>query len=170
MYKNNEFEYALWKDQEGRCFARIKGSESFCEISIETMKFLRREEKRLQREKELKKLLTTTPADEDVPSDERIRAAVLYPISLSDNKAAEDRRESSWLESHESVEDTFLRRVFIQELLEVLSPQQRNVFCEIVLEGSTYQEYAEKSGISKSRVSVIMKTIRKKAKKIMEGG
>ena len=170
MYKNNEFEYALWKDQEGRCFARIKGSESFCEISRETMKFLRREEKRLQREKELKKLLATTPSDEDVPSDERIRAAVLYPISLSDNKAAEDRRESSWLEIHESVEDTFLRCVFIQELLEVLSPQQQSVFREIVLEGSTYQEYAEKRGISKSRISVIMKTIRKKAKKIMEEG
>ena len=170
MYKNNEFEYALWKDKEGRCFARIKGSKSFCEISMETMKFLRREEKRLQREKELKKILATTSADEDVPSDERIRAAVLYPLSLSDNNGEDGNRESSWLESYENVEDRLLQREFIQKLFEVLSPQQQRVFNAIILEGHTYKDYSEKSGISGSRISIIMKKIRKKAKKIMEGG
>lgn len=161
QYKNNEFEYDLRTDMEGRCFARIKSSGEICEISKEAMRLLRREEKRLQRENELKRLLTTDFAEDDDQKNERKRAAVLYPLSLSENRGETESRESSWLGGFENVEDTFFRRVFIQELLEILSPQQQRVFHEIILEGSTYQEYAEKSGISKSRVSVIMQTLRK---------
>lgn len=170
MYKNKEFEYDLWTDKEGRRYARIKNSGEICEIDKDTMRFLRREEKRLQREKELQRLLTTDPEEDDDLEDEKRRAAVLFPLSLSDNRGEDERRESSWLSSYEKVEDRILLRKMIQDLMESLSPQQLSVFHAILLEGFTYEEYSQQSGISKSRISVIVKIIRKKAKNLLERG
>lgn len=167
MYKNNEFEYDLWKDQEGHCFARIKGSELFCEISAETMKFLRREEKRLQRDKELKKLLMTTCDDNNGLSDERNRAAILYPISLSENRGEIDNRESAWLKCVESVEEDVIRRDFLKRLFEQLSPKQKDVFLNVMLGGETQQEYASKCGTTQRAVRNTIEKIIKKAKKIV---
>ena len=170
MYKNNEFEYDLWTDTEGHCFARVKSSGEACEINKETMRLLRREEKRLQREKELKRLLTVDLKREEEIADERKRAAIMFPLSLSENKGEDDSREASWLSSYEKVEDRILLRKMIQDLMKSLSPQQLSVFQAILLEGFTYEEYSKQSGISKSRISVIVKIIRKKAKNLLERG
>lgn len=57
MYKNKDFDYDLWKDADGKCYARVKSTGEVCEISNDTMKLLRCEEKRIYRELYLKKSL-----------------------------------------------------------------------------------------------------------------
>lgn len=42
MYKNKEFDYDLWKDADGKCYARVRSTGEVCEISDDTMKVLRR--------------------------------------------------------------------------------------------------------------------------------
>ena len=53
MYKSKEFDYDLWTTQEGgikRYWARVKATGEVAEISIEIMRCLRTEEKRIYRE------------------------------------------------------------------------------------------------------------------------
>lgn len=166
MYKNKEFEYDLWTDKEGRHYARIKSSGEICEIDKDTMRFLRREEKRLQREKELKRLLTTDREEDDDLKDERRRAAVFFPLSLSDNQGEDERRESSWLECVGNVEETVITQVMVQTLFDHLSPQQKEVFICVIKGGETQQAFADRNGTSSRAVRNTIERIRKKAKKL----
>lgn len=59
MYKAKDFDYDLWTSPDGKCFVRVRSTGEVSEISEETMKFLRAEEKRLFREQELKKNLNS---------------------------------------------------------------------------------------------------------------
>ena len=36
MYKNKEFDYDLWKDADGKCYARVRSTGEVCEISDDT--------------------------------------------------------------------------------------------------------------------------------------
>lgn len=33
MYKNKDFDYDLWKDANGKCYARVRSTGEVCEIS-----------------------------------------------------------------------------------------------------------------------------------------
>ena len=46
-----EFDYDLWTTEEGKCMVRIKLTGEVCEVSRETMRVLRNEEKKLRRSK-----------------------------------------------------------------------------------------------------------------------
>jgi len=53
MKSLKEFDYDIWTKEENgnkRCFARIKSTGEITEISIEVMRLLRNEEKKLRRE------------------------------------------------------------------------------------------------------------------------
>lgn len=76
MYKSIDFEYDLWKTSDDKCFARVKSTGEVCEISSDTMKLLRCEEKRIYRELALKKSLES----ENV--DEKTKASIRYPLSF----------------------------------------------------------------------------------------
>ena len=72
-----------------------------CELNNKTMRILRCEEKRINREQELKKSLNS----ENVV--EKIKASIMYPLSfeISDDENDED---SSWLQSNEDFEEELL--------------------------------------------------------------
>ena len=44
-----EFDYDLWTTEDGKCMVRVKQTGEVCEVSRETMKILRNEEKKLRR-------------------------------------------------------------------------------------------------------------------------
>ena len=46
-----EFDYDLWTTEEGKCMVRVKLTGEVCEVSRETMRVLRNEEKKLRRSK-----------------------------------------------------------------------------------------------------------------------
>ena len=166
MYKNKEFEYDLWTEKEGRRYARIKSSGEVCEIDKETMRFLRREEKRLQREKDLKRFLNADLKEDDDLNDERRRAAVFFPLSLSNNQGENERRESSWLECVGSVEETVITQMMLKTLFDHLSPQQKEVFICVIKGGETHQAFADRKGTTSRAVRNTIERIRKKAKKL----
>lgn len=57
MFKNKDFDYDLWTMSDGKKWARVKSTGEVCEISNDTMKILRCEEKRMYQELDLKKSL-----------------------------------------------------------------------------------------------------------------
>ena len=44
-----EFDYDLWTTEDGKCMVRVKRTGEQCEVSKETFRILRSEEKRLRR-------------------------------------------------------------------------------------------------------------------------
>ena len=44
-----EFDYDLWTTEDGKCMVRVKRTSEQCEVSKETFRILRAEEKKLRR-------------------------------------------------------------------------------------------------------------------------
>ena len=79
-----EFDYDLWTTKDGKCMVRVKSTGETCEVSRETFRVLRAEEKRLRRS------YTAAASDGDEA----------HPI-LSLNVLPEDSEKSpSWLTDH----------------------------------------------------------------------
>ena len=74
-----EFDYDLWTTKDGKCMVRVKSTGETCEVSRETFRVLRAEEKRLRRS------YTAAASDGDEA----------HPI-LSLNVLPEDSENSFW--------------------------------------------------------------------------
>lgn len=151
MYKSKGFDYDLWTTQEGskkHYWARVKATGEVAEISIEIMRCLRAEEKRIYREIEAS----------------RKRGPMLSLEFLYDEE------KNGWLSDFgvgaSEMENTLTEEAFRQ----LLTPAQLSVFDECLIGGESQTAYAAIHGISVPMVGKHIQAIRKKAKKFFGNG
>jgi hypothetical protein len=146
-----EFDYDLWTTKDGKCMVRVKSTGETCEVSRETFRVLRAEEKRLRRS------YTAAASDGDEA----------HPI-LSLNVLPEDSEKSpSWLTDHEDFTDEVLTKMVIQEFRATLNSIHCAVFDQCLLGDKTIRAFAEEYGLRRSTVWDIANSLRKNFKKIL---
>lgn len=161
MYKNKDFDYDLWKDADGKCFARVRSTGEVCEISNDTMRLLRCEEKRIYRELYLKKLLDS----ENI--NDKTKASIMYPLSFeTDND--ENNDDSSWLQSNENLEEEQTAKDLEERFMDLLTDYQKEVFVCVMKNGESQENFAARHNITSRGVRRIIEKIQKKAKKFFE--
>ena len=147
-----EFDYDLWTTKDGKCMVRVKSTGETCEVSRETFRVLRAEEKRLRRS------YTAAASDGDEA----------HPI-LSLNVFPEDSEKSpSWLTDHEDFTDEVLTKMVIQEFRATLNSIHCAVFDQCLLGDKTIRAFAEEYGLRRSTVWDIANSLRKNFKKICD--
>lgn len=149
MYKSKEFDYDLWTTQEGgtkHYWARVKATGEVAEISIEIMRCLRAEEKRIYREIE----------------DSWNRGAML---SL---KFLYDEEKNGWLSDYGIGASEMENALTEEAFRRLLTPAQLSVFDECLINGKSQVAYAAEHGVTKQSVFDTIAQIRKKAKKYFE--
>lgn len=151
MYKSKEFDYDLWTTQEGgikRYWARVKATGEVAEISIEIMRCLRTEEKRIYREIETSQ-----------QRGSMLSLEFLY-----------DEEKEGWLSDcgigASEMENTLTEEAFRQ----LLTPAQLSVFDECLIRGESQKAYAAAHGVTFQMVNKHIHAIRKKAKKFFGNG
>lgn len=151
MYNSKEFDYDLWTTQEGgtkHYWARVKATGEVAEISVEVMRCLRAEEKRIYREIEAS----------------RKRGSMLSFEFLYDEE------KEGWLSDNgigaSEMENALTKEAFRQ----ILTPAQRSVFDECLIGGESQTAYAAMRGVSVPMVSKHIHAIRKKAKYFFGNG
>lgn len=161
MYKIKDFDYDLWTSPDGKCFAKIRSTGEVCEISDETLRLLRREEKRIYRETELKKSL-----DSDNITD-KTKASIMHPLTfeISDDENNED---SSWLQSGENLEEEQIAKDMETQFSELLTDYQKEVFVCVMKNGESQESFASRHSITSRGVRRIIEKIQKKAKNFFE--
>lgn len=105
-----EFDYDLWTTEEGKCMVRVKLTGEVCEVSRETMRVLRNEEKKLRRSK------TGVPIAGCKDEDETATLLSLDFVSVQDA----EEMSPAWLEDPNDLEETVLTSV-IEQMCEILS-------------------------------------------------
>lgn len=160
MINLKDFDYILFKDEQGRCFVKIKNTGEITEINEQLMKFLRSEEKRLYRELEAKSHINSDD------SEKKAKASVLCPVFYF-NAIDEDEyeNESFVLADQHNFEDDLIAEDLEQRFISLLTESQKEIFYCIMLGGEKQSDYAKRKGIKPQSVSTSIEYIRKKAKK-----
>jgi len=155
MRTPKNFDYDLWTDGAGRCFARVKSTGETTEVTPEVMRFLRSEEKALRREYE-EAYVTDAEGER--------RAKVLSLDSLYGGDSDEGFSPETWMATEDSGLDDAMTGLHEAAFLETLTEKQRRTYALMVTERRSYTECAALCGTSYQRVQKDMALIRKKAK------
>lgn len=147
-----EFDYDLWTTEDGKCMVRVKRTGEQCEVSRETFRILRNEEKKLRRS------YAGTQNSED---EEQI-----CPILSLDTIPEDDVKEASWLTDPHSLEGNVLAEIFIEEFCRTLSPVQAIFFRDCILNRQSVCEFSTKYNIHRATAWRWKKEIQEKLKKI----
>ncbi len=142
-----EFDYDLWATEENgtkRYFARVKATGEETEISLELMRVLMNEEKKMRRELNTKK---------DGNGD------LLLDV-LPDDETGE-----SWLIDTVNIEADVSTAIMEDGFISLLTEKQRDVYLSCIQGGQLMPEYAAEHGTSKQAVMKTINQIREKAKK-----
>lgn len=151
MYKSKEFDYDLWTTQEGgtkHYWARVKATGEVAEISIEVMRCLRAEEKRIYREIEASQKRGST-------------------LSLD---VIHDEEKESWFSDNGFGASEMEKALTEEAFRQLLTPAQLSVFNECLIEGKSRTAYAAIHSVSVPMVSKHIQAIREKAKKFFGNG
>lgn len=161
MYKIKDFDYDLWKDTDGKCYARVRSTGEVCEISNDTMKLLRCEEKRIYRELDLRKSLDS----ENI--NDKTKASIMYPLSF-ETADDENNDDSPWLQSDENLEEEQTAKDLEERFIDLLTDYQKEVFLFVLKNGESQIDFAKRKGTTYQNVQSIVSAIRKKAKKFFK--
>lgn len=161
MYKIKDFDYDLWKAADGKCFARVKSTGEVCEISNDTMKLLRCEEKRKYRELNLKKSLDS----ENI--NDKTKASIMYPLSF---EIGDDENEeaSVWLQSDENLEEEQTAKDLETRFMKLLTDYQKDVFLFVLKNGESQIDFAKRKGVTSQSVRNVIRKIQEKAKNFFD--
>jgi len=151
----NEFDYDLWTTEDGKCMVRVKRTGEQCEVSRETFRILRAEEKKLRRS------MTGVPVYGCDDEDSRTTLLSLDYVSYD---GGEDM-SPSWLEDSFNLEEEVLTQIFVEEFKKELSPIQLSFFKDCILGDECVGVFASKHGIARMTVWRIQKEIRERIKK-----
>ena len=151
-----EFDYDLWTTEEGKCMVRVKLTGEVCEVSRETMRVLRNEEKKLRRSK------TGVPI---IGCEEEDETATLLSLDFVSVQDAEEM-SPAWLEDHNDMETSVMMQMLEEELRHSLTRVQLDIYLNCLLGGISYKDYADEKGVSYQSVQQAIILIRKKAQKI----
>ncbi len=149
-----DFDYDLWTTEDGKYMVRLKRTGEVTEVSHETMKYLRAEEKRVRRS------MQGVPVAEAENEFESILS--LSYVSYENGEGM----EPTWLEDPVRMEDTVMVGMLESELLSVLTLKQRDVYEKCLIGGMKLREYAALNALNVRTVFDSKTAIQKKFKKI----
>ncbi len=158
MYKNKEFEYDLWKTDNGHYYARVKATGEASEVSRDIFRYLRCQEKETYRKQELRK---ANDAKATVDESMRKKAAVENPLSL--DPMNEDVGESAWGSTEFDFTDIVCLGMLLAEFEQTLSEKQLEVYTCVLKNRETLQAFADRKGVTKRSVCYVLKKIHEKA-------
>ena len=147
-----EFDYDLWKTEDGRLMVRVKATGEECEVNAEVMRLLRAEEKKVRRH-----ISETTITEED--------GTVKSKILSIDSLPSDEMNESSWLADQSDFTKEVILETVEKEFRSQLTAAQREIYETVLLGGMKPYDYAKAKGISPSSVSQHIRAIQKRAKK-----
>ena len=127
-----EFDYDLWKTEDGKCMVRVKLTGEVTEVDRNVMKILRREEKQLRRS------LQGVPI---LGCEETGETAAILSLDIVSYDGGEDM-SSVWLESPENIENEIMIQFLETELKRSLTAKQLNFYEECLMGGISVSEYA----------------------------
>lgn len=153
-----EFDYDLWKTEDGICMVRVKLTGEECCVDEQTFRLLRNEEKRLRR------MMSGVPID-GAPKD---KASVLSTSFVSIGGGIDI--EGSWLIDPVSLEDSVASQVCVHEFVDSLTNLQKEIYEQCLLGKESLKLFAAKRGIEYQSVQKCIARIRKKAKKFFGRG
>ncbi|WP_409969051.1 hypothetical protein RFF05_03595 [Bengtsoniella intestinalis] len=156
MTTPKEFDYDLWTTEDGKCYMRVKRTGEQCEINRETMRLLRSEAKKMQREQE------GIPVY-GVRNGKSVVVERTTMLSLDYVSAGEDM-DSAWAVDASQTEQSHMISALEQELREALTSKQLDVYIHCLLGGMTLRDYGEQNNVNVSSVRDLVTGIRKKAK------
>lgn len=149
MYKNKEFDYDLWTtetDGEKKYWVRVRNTNEVVEVNIETMRFLRNQEKRLYR-------------DISDSNDTILSLDVLNE---------KDERTEEWLIDKYCFEDDILFEIIEEEFLKILTKHQREIFFNVIKNDESRACFARKNDVCFRTITRHIEMIRKKYKKFFD--
>ena len=111
-----EFDYDLWTTEDGKCMVRVKQTGEVCEVSRETMKILRNEEKKLRRS------MSGVPV---IGCEEE--ETTLLSLDYVSYEGGEDM-SPAWLADPLDFENDALFHIRLKEFKAVLTPLELSVF------------------------------------------
>ena len=148
-----EFDYDLWTTEDGKCMVRVKQTGEVCEVSRETMKILRNEEKKLRRS------MSGVPV---IGCEEE--ETTLLSLDYVSYEGGEDM-SPAWLADPLDFENDALFHIRLKEFKAVLTPLELSVFECCIVRDLTMRGYEEEFHVDKSKVSRAKKSIQEKYKK-----
>ena len=151
-----EFDYDLWTTEDGQCMVRVKRTGEQYEVSRETFRILRTEEKKLRRS------MTGVPVSESNDTDETATLLSLDYVSV----AGAEEMSPAWLEDSFDMENSVITRMLEEELRHSLTERQLGIYLSCVVGGISYKDYADANGMTYQNVQQSIVLIRKKAQKI----
>ena len=149
-----EFDYDLWTTEDGKCMVRVKSTGETSEVDREVMKLLRNEEKRLRRS------MSGVP----VAGSEDGEEATLLSLDYVSTDGGEGMSPAWLVDPHDAFAELEVR-VLEEELLKALTPLQRRIYEDCIINGMTKTECARTLNMKRQSVDDALALIRKKAKK-----
>ncbi len=153
-----DFDYDLWTTERGEYMVRVKATGEICEVSCETMRFLRTEEKQMRRAMN--------------KSSQSVKQIVKGPILSLDNLKQENGNSLFPVsqEDQSDLERIVMANILVERFLAELTPSQLDVYKNCILSGKNYAEYARELGLSRQYIHRCIAAIRSKAKKFLCDG
>ena len=156
MKTPKDFDYDIWKDDDGHYFIRVKRTGEATRVSEEVVRELWME---LYRMDKYRKDTTITEADGSQHS--RL-------FSLDDSWAANPElrptKNEPWLFSRENSFEDIELEMLERDFLRMLPERQKIIYQLRFKQGFTLEECAARIGTSRRNVDSLIRKIRKKAK------
>ena len=156
MKTPKDFDYDIWKDDDGHYFIRVKRTGEVTRVSEEVVRELWME---LYRMDKYRKDTTITEADGSQHS--RL-------FSLDDSWAANPElrptKNEPWLLSKENSFEDIELEMLERDFLRMLPERQKIIYQLRFKQGFTLEECAARIGTSRRNVDSLIRKIRKKAK------
>ncbi len=160
MYKNKNFDYDLWTTNDDgvkRYWVRIRATQKVTEVDLETIRFLRNEEKKIFRKTEISNQNDTI----NVFTDSKI--GIIYPMSLEFDNNNNDG-DTAWTITTIDVETLIIEKEQMESFVSSLTEYQQKVFKAIFQQGESQTDFAKQHNVSSRSVRYVIDSIRKKAK------
>ena len=156
MKTPKDFDYDIWKDDDGHYYIRVKCTGETTRVSKEVVRELWRELYRMDKYRK-----DTTITDEDGSRHTRI-------LSLDENSAASEKGHSApsetWLISRENAYDDIEFELLEQDFLKTLTAKQRRLYHLRFKMRLSILQCADQIGTTESNAEQMLLRIKKKAK------
>ena len=140
-----EFDYDLWTTEDGKCMVRVKRTGEQCEVSRETFRVLRTEEKSFRRE-------LSEPTQ----------------VFSYDSMPEGTGEESADIVDPTDELELIINRITIEQIKLRLTPKQKKIFDEVIVKGKSAREFASENDVHFTSVYETVAWIRKKFRKFFQ--
>ena len=162
MKTPKEFDYDLWKDNDGRMFIRVKRTGEVCEVNVDTFRVLRNEAMAIYR----------TQKGIPVYGKKNGKSVLIEHTTMLSLCLDETDEETGidWLVDKNDTTNEVINKIAIEEFCKLLTDKQLDVLEKCLIGGMSNVEYAKENNVYESAVRKTISLIRKKSKKFFDEG